>query len=110
MPARRAPLPTSAWQLLLASALVAVAVGLLVGALGPVLPSMHTHLHTPLAQLGVIFGANFAGALLATLGVGPLLDRYAARPLLMAGVAVMLLGLLLLPLATNLLEALAALL
>src|SRR5215467_11506853 len=83
-----------------AMALVSVAIGLSVGALGPSLPALHAHLHAPLDQLGLLFGANFAGSLLSTLTIGPLLDRRPARPLLVAGVTVMVVGLLVLPLAT----------
>jgi len=66
------------------------------------LPALHLRLHAPLTQLGLLFAANFAGSLVATLGVGPLLDRYAARPMLVLGVLCMAVGMLALPFASSL--------
>lgn len=93
----------------LATALVAADVGLILGALGPSLPLMHQHLRAPLGALGILFGVNFAGSLLVTLWLGPLLDRRHPRPFLVGGVILMAGGTLLLPLATNLSQAVAAL-
>ena len=95
------------WPIMIATALVAGSIGLAIGALGPTLPSLHLHLHTPLDHLGVLFGADFAGSLVATLVAGPLLDRYPARPLLAGGAGTIALGLLILPLASSLPLALA---
>lgn len=92
-----------------ATALVALTVGLNIGALGPALPALHARLHASIDQLGILFGASFAGSLLTTLILGPLLDRRALRPPLIAGCAVLALGLALLPLATSLIAATAAL-
>ncbi len=92
-----------------ATVLVSASIGLSIGALGPTLPVLHGRLHAPLDGLGLLFGANFAGSLVATLAAGPLLDRRPARPLLVTGVACMMLGLVLLPLATSLPQAIMAL-
>src|SRR4051812_36999778 len=90
-----------AWAAIGATSLAAGSLGISIGALGPSLPLLHTHLSTPLDQLGLLFAANFAGSVVATLVVGPLLDRRAARPLMVVGVALTLVGQFLLPLATT---------
>lgn len=94
---------------LCATALTAVGIGLVVGALGPALPTLHTHLHTPLADLGILFGANFGGSVLTTLLLGGRFDRNSGRRILVAGIGLMILGMLAIPLATSLPQAIAAL-
>lgn len=94
---------------LLATALTAAGIGLTVGALSPALPTLHTHLHTPLADLGILFSANFGGSVLSALLLGGRFDRRSGRDILVAGIALMILGMLALPLATSLPQAVAAL-
>ncbi len=88
--------------IVLASCLMAASVGLTIGALGTSLPAMHTRLHAPLGQLGILIGVNFFGSLGVTLLLGPMLDRHSARPWLLAGSACFAAGLLLVPLTTSL--------
>lgn len=99
----------SAWLVVTATALVSMSVGVGIGALGPSLPQLQVRLHTPLSSLGILFSASFAGSLLATLCLGPVLDRRAPRGLLLAGVAIMATGMCLLTLTTSLWAAVAAL-
>ncbi len=87
----------------------AFAVGLGLGAVGPSLPAMHTHLHAPLGSLGLLVAGEYIGSLVATLIVGPLFDHRSPRPLLIAGSLASLLGFAALPLASNLPFAIVAL-
>jgi FHS family glucose/mannose:H+ symporter-like MFS transporter len=94
--------------IVLASCLMAVSVGLTIGALGTSLPAMHARLHAPLGQLGILIGVNFFGSLAVTLVLGPLLDRHSARPWLICGSLCFAAGLLLVTVSTSLGAAILA--
>jgi fucose permease len=70
-------------------------IGLVAAILGPALPDLARQTGSPLAAVGGIISALFAGALIAQIISGPLNDRLGAAPLLrigMAGVALGMIG------------------
>ncbi len=71
-----------AWAAAAAAALGALTMGISIAAMGPSLPLLQANLHTPLDQLGLLFAANFAGSVVATLVAGPFFDRRPAGPLM----------------------------
>ncbi len=99
-----------AWAAAAAAALGALTMGISIAAMGPSLPLLQANLHTPLDQLGLLFAANFAGSVVATLVAGPFFDRRPAGPLMIAGLLLMMTGQVLLALATIFPLALIALL
>jgi len=68
------------------------ALGVLTAVNGPLLAEFAELNHTSLAEIGVLFTALFAGALVSQLLSGPLSDRIGQKPVLLVGIALMVLG------------------
>lgn len=70
------------------------ALGVLTAALGPALPDLAANNASSLAAFGGVFTALFLGSLLTQVIAGPLNDRLGQRPVLLAGLALLALGML----------------
>jgi fucose permease len=79
-------------RILIVACLNFVTIGLLSAAVGPLLPALARQTGSPLGALGALISALFAGALLAQVVSGPLIDRLGAGLLLAAGLALVAAG------------------
>ena len=79
---------------MLACCAVFFALGMINASFGPALAELAQHTASDLAQIGGLFTAYFAGALLSQVLAGPLVDRLGQRPVLVAGMAVTACGVL----------------
>jgi fucose permease len=68
------------------------ALGVLTAVNGPLLAEFASLNHTSLAEIGVLFSALFAGALVSQLFSGPLSDRIGQKPVLLVGIVLMVVG------------------
>jgi MFS transporter, FHS family, L-fucose permease len=66
--------------------------GIMMAALGPVLPDLAQQTHRTLGEVGRVFVAVFGGSLLAQLLGGPVSDRFGRRGVLVAGLLLFALG------------------
>ncbi|HEY7983223.1 MAG TPA: MFS transporter [Ktedonobacterales bacterium] len=82
----------AARRILFVACLNFVTIGLLSAAVGPLLPTLARQTGSPLGALGALISALFAGALIAQVAGGPLNDRLGARPVLVAGLALLAAG------------------
>jgi fucose permease len=82
----------AARRILTVACLNFVTIGLLSAAVGPLLPALARQTGSPLGALGALISALFAGALVAQVVCGPLNDQLGARPVLVAGLALVALG------------------
>lgn len=78
--------------ILIISCVIFFALGSLTAVNGPLLAEFAQLNHTTLTEIGVIFTALFAGALISQLAAGPLSDRVGQKPVLVVGVALMVIG------------------
>ncbi len=69
-----------------------VTIGFLSAVLGPALDDLAEQVGSTESAIGILLTANFLGALIAQASVGPLMDRFGPRPLLLAGLALSTLG------------------
>jgi fucose permease len=76
--------------------------GILVASFGPALPELAANTHSSLAGAGSLFTALFMGALLSQIAIGPIQDRFGARPVLMVGMLITAFGLAAATLSDNL--------
>ncbi|HEV2239066.1 MAG TPA: MFS transporter [Ktedonobacterales bacterium] len=82
----------AARRILFVACLNFVTIGLLSAAVGPLLPALARQTGSPLGAVGALISALFAGALIAQVIGGPLNDRLGARPVLVAGLALVAAG------------------
>lgn len=71
-----------------------LALGLVTAAIGPVLPELAARTSSGLADVGAIFSLLFLGAFASQTIAGPLMDRLGQRPLLLAGLLLLAIGVL----------------
>lgn len=85
----RTPLGT-----IILSCIVFITLGILTAALGPVLPDLAQNTHSSLEATGAIFTALFLGALVSQSVSGPMTDKLGPRPVLIAGMVILVAGML----------------
>jgi len=85
-----------------------VTIGFLGAVIGPALGDLAAQVGSTEGAIGVLLTAIFLGAWIAQLSVGPLMDRFGPRPLMVAGLALALLGVLGILLSPTLAVLLAA--
>ncbi len=88
--------------LLAVSFLSFLALGMVASSLGPALPELAARTGSGLAMLGGIFTAMFAGSVTAQAVSGPLFDRLGARPVLLTGMVILIVGMLAVSVAPSL--------
>jgi fucose permease len=69
-----------------------LALGLVAASLGPALPELAAKTGTGLAVVGGVFTAMFGGSVTAQAACGPLFDRFGARPVLLSGMTLLIVG------------------
>jgi fucose permease len=69
-----------------------VTIGFLGAVMGPALDDLAKQVGSTESAIGALVTATFLGALIAQASVGPLMDRFGPRPLLLAGITLMTLG------------------
>lgn len=69
-----------------------VTIGFLGAVIGPALDDLAEQTGSTESAIGALVMATFLGALIAQASVGPLMDRFGPRPLLMAGAALLTMG------------------
>lgn len=77
---------------LITASLLFFGFGLVTAALGPALPELSVATGTTLGTLGILFTMIFLGALLTQTVSGPIMDRVGQRPVLLASVPLLVLG------------------
>lgn len=73
---------------------VFVTIGFLGAVIGPALDDLAEQVGSTESAIGILLTANFLGSWIAQACVGPLMDRFGPRPLLLAGLALATLGIL----------------
>lgn len=101
---RGAPISVPVWLLLLADGILLAASGVVF----PLLPEIQDRHHLPTWSLGVISGASFAAGIVAVILISPLADRGHAKQLLIGGMGLGVIALLAFPIATTVLQLVAA--
>src|SRR5438874_9357578 len=91
-PTRSVMQPKPRLYILAVSCAILFGLGVLNSSVGPNLPEMAARNASSLATLGAVFTALFLGGLLSQLAAGPLNDRFGERPMLLAGLALPVLG------------------
>lgn len=79
--------------------------GIIVAGFGPALPDLAANTGSSLAAAGSLISALFVGALVSQIFVGPIQDRFGVRPVLMAGLVVIAVGVAAATLSTSLAPA-----
>ena len=79
-------------QILTFSFVIFISLGLLSATLGPALDDLAQQTGSNLDVIGAIFTASFLGTMLAQAAVGPVNDRIGQRPVLLAGIALIVAG------------------
>jgi fucose permease len=79
-------------QILTFSFIIFISMGMLSAALGPSLDDLAKQTGSSLDMLGAIFTASFLGTMLTQATVGPVNDRVGQRPLLLAGITLIVAG------------------
>ncbi len=69
-----------------------VTIGFLGAVLGPALGDLAEQVGSTEGAIGILLTANFLGAWIAQISVGPLMDRFGPRPLLLAGLVLATMG------------------
>ncbi|NLX10422.1 MAG: MFS transporter [Chloroflexi bacterium] len=87
---------------------VFVAIGFLGAVIGPALDDLADQVGSTTSAIGVLLTANFLGTLIAQATVGALIDRFGPRPMLLAGVGMLTVGVLGMVLSPTLALILAA--
>jgi MFS family permease len=87
--------PRARRRLFVAAAMTMSVFGMLIAMLGTLfgLPAMRERLGIDLAQQGDLFSVLFGGLLVAAAIVGPLLDRFGSKPVMVSATAMVTLGL-----------------
>ncbi|MCE1251921.1 MAG: MFS transporter [Anaerolineae bacterium] len=84
---------TDSKYILIVACAIFLCLGISTAAIGPLLPELAANAGVSLAAMGAVFTAIFLGSTITQLIAGPIYDRYGQRPVLLAGLIMITIGL-----------------
>jgi fucose permease len=82
----------TSWLTLILMCMVALGLGMITGGLGPAIPNLAANTGSTRETAGAIYSALFIGALFAQIIAGPMTDRIGAKPVMLAGMGLLIAG------------------